>query len=73
MSLKAHPRFDWSKLKWGAPQDQMSDDCSYCGAPIAEDACPLRMWKPDGSAAVLCDDCCSDSFGLKTFPPEPHR
>jgi hypothetical protein len=49
--------FEPMRLNWGGPDESVSDKCSYCDAPIAEDDIPLRMWRDDGWAIVLCDDC----------------
>jgi hypothetical protein len=57
MQLRTNPDFPWHELRWGRPEEQISHDCSLCGVRIPEDDCPLRMWKDDGSAIVLCDLC----------------
>ena len=51
------PGFDWSAVAWGRPDDPVSENCSYCGDAIPDDAVPLRLWNAAGWAAVFCDDC----------------
>ena len=43
----------------------MANNCSYCDAPIPEDAVPLRMWNEDGWAVVFCDACAERWFGMR--------
>jgi hypothetical protein len=57
MHLRFRPGFEPQLLNWGGPDEPQSDECSYCDAPIPEEAVPLRMWRGDGWAIVLCDDC----------------
>ncbi len=63
--LRPAPGFDPLRLRWGGPEEPQSDECSYCDEAIAEDSCPLRMWRDDGWAVVFCDDCAERWFGLK--------
>lgn len=37
--------------------EPQSAACSICDTAIPEDAEPLRMWRKDGWALVLCDRC----------------
>jgi hypothetical protein len=58
--LRFREGFDQTLLQWGAPDESVSNECSVCDAPILEDDCPLRMWRSDGWALVLCDDCVAE-------------
>ena len=60
-TIQPNPGFDWSRVKWGGPNEPQSD---------AEDAVPLRMWAEDGSAAVFCDPCSETWFGMTSLPPD---
>lgn len=62
--LQPLPGFDWSKVKWGGPDEPLRETCSYCEAPIDEEAVPLILWKEDGSGAVFCDDCGQKWWGF---------
>ena len=70
--LRPRPGFDPLKINWGGPDELVSDECSYCGDEIPEDACPLRMWNAEGWAAVFCDHCAAAWFGVQTFGPDDH-
>lgn len=72
-TIRPRPGFDPSKLNWGAPDQPQSDDCSYCGDAIPDDAVPLRMWNAEGWAVVFCDTCTETWFGMQGFedPVEP--
>jgi hypothetical protein len=60
--LRRNPDFPWHQVRWGRPDQQISHNCSLCGVRISEDAVPLRMWKPDGSAVVFCEICADRVF-----------
>lgn len=68
-TITPKPGFHMSRLAWGKPDDPLSFTCSYCAAPIPEDSVPLRLFKQDGSAAVLCDSCSGDGFGVTLAEP----
>lgn len=68
--IEARPGFRWSRVKWGAPSDPVSYECSVCDAAIGEDDVPLRLWTEAGWAAVFCDVCASEAFGI-TIMREP--
>jgi hypothetical protein len=49
-------------LSWGAPDEPQAEKCSICEAPFGEVGepdflIPLRLWRSDGWAVALCDDC----------------
>lgn len=67
MKLEAKPGFDWSRVRWDDANEPVRDNCSYCSAPIPEDAVPLRMWNECSDGCVFCDACSADIFGLQTF------
>jgi len=67
VNLRPKPGFDPTRVNWGGPDEPQSNECSYCDAPIAEDACPLRMWREDGSAAVFCDGCAERWLGMVVY------
>lgn len=72
MQLRPRPGFDPLKINWGGPDQVVSDECSYCGDALPENAALLRIWRDDGWAAVFCDHCSAAHFGLQTFPdPRP--
>ncbi len=70
-AIEPKPGFDWSKVQWGAPDDVVSDDCSYCGAAIPDEAVPLRLWNQDGWAAVFCDGCMATWWGMTAIASDP--
>jgi hypothetical protein len=61
------PGFDWSRVRWDDAEAPQRDDCSYCGALIADDAVPLRMWSKRSDGCVFCDVCAEKWFGLESF------
>lgn len=63
------PGFDWSKVKWGAPLEAVSELCSYCGEKLNDH--PLRLFTGDGWAAAFCAHCQTEWFGLQLFDDEP--
>lgn len=62
--LLPKPGFDWDRVEWLSPEDQVSDTCSYCSAPLYDDDRPLRQRRDDGWRAVFCDDCQGVWFGV---------
>jgi hypothetical protein len=70
--LQPHPGFDWLKVNWGAPDQQRTDRCSYCGDPFPDDDesdfIPLILWNKGGWAAEFCEHCQAQWFGIETFP-----
>lgn len=64
-SLEPRAGFHWSRVRWDPPNAEQSDLCSYCSAPVGD--CALRLWAATGAAAVFCDPCAADIFGIKTF------
>jgi hypothetical protein len=80
VALQPRPGFNWLQVEWGAPDEPVSDRCSYCGDPFPDiDApdyeIPLRIWRRggqfDGWTAAFCVHCQAAWFGIQTFP-EPH-
>jgi hypothetical protein len=67
MKLQPLPGFDSTKIRWGGPDEPVSDTCSYCPNPISEDSVPLMMWTERGDCAVFCDDCMTRWFGMQPF------
>jgi hypothetical protein len=61
--------FDWLKVNWGAPDEERTDRCSYCGDafPDDDDFVPLILWNKDGRTAEFCDHCQAAWFGLELF------
>jgi hypothetical protein len=57
MPLRFRQGFEPSLLNWGGPDEPQSEDCSLCDAAIPDHDVPLRMWRSDGWAIVLCDRC----------------
>jgi hypothetical protein len=53
--LKFRTGFDWRKVTWGRPDSVSTAICSYCHGALPE--APLMLWRQDGSAMQLCDDC----------------
>jgi hypothetical protein len=70
-TIAPKPGFDWTRVRWDDADAPVKDDCSYCGAAIADDAAPLRMWNERGDGCVFCDDCAERWWGLQTFEDEP--
>jgi len=65
MRLVPAPGFRADKIKWGGPDDAVSNTCSYCGAPIPEDDVPIRMFSEHGHAAVFCNPCFEEGFKVE--------
>jgi len=53
--LKFRDGFDWRRVAWGRPDSPVRPLCSYCHGELPE--VPLMLWRDDGSAMQLCDDC----------------
>ena len=63
--LQPSAGFDWSAVSWGGPDELVSETCSYCDAPIAEDDFPLMLWNRDGWCARFCAACQSRWWGVR--------
>lgn len=68
-TLSPAPGFDWSRVRWGAPDAPRSEQCSYCDAPLGapeepDYEVPLIIWRADGSAAEFCMVCQEQWWGL---------
>lgn len=48
---------------WGKPDSPRRPLCAMCHGGLPE--VPLMMWKSDGSAISLCDDCCEKWITVK--------
>lgn len=66
-SIAPLPGFDWSRLKWGAPDAPQSDNCSYCAAEIPDGSVPLILWRADGSAIQFCAACQKRWWGMESY------
>lgn len=62
--------FDWSKVRWGAPDAPVSGRCSYCQTKIGDDEPPLRLFSDKGDGAVFCRACQKEWWGLEEFDDE---
>lgn len=65
--IEPKPGFDWSRVRWDAPNDRQSDNCSYCDVAIPESDVPLRLWTEDGHACVFCRACSRTWWGMESF------
>ena len=65
MTLTPKPGFNWKRVRWDDAEAPQRDDCSYCGAPIPDDAFPLRFWNERGDGCVFCDACAEQWWGLR--------
>lgn len=68
--LKPAAGFEWRRVVWGGPRDRVSDTCSYCARELDEDRrdyIALRLWSDAGHAAVFCDDCMRQWWGMQSF------
>jgi hypothetical protein len=63
--LQPLPGFDWSKVKWGGPRARVTEECSYCGAPLGE--APLRFFSPRGAACAFCEECMQKWWGFAPY------
>jgi hypothetical protein len=63
-ALKPLPGFNPLLLQWGGPDEVVSDQCSYCDAPIGGDEVPLRLWNEEGWAVQFCNACMVRWFGF---------
>jgi hypothetical protein len=70
-SLEPKAGFDWAKVRWTGPLAPVDETCSYCGEPIAEESCPLRLWTPRSFAAVFCEECMWTWWGIARAAPDP--
>jgi hypothetical protein len=70
MTFSPLPGFDWSRVRWGGPNERVAENCSYCGLELEENSVPLMLWKSDGSAARFCDRCQSTYWGIQSFPED---
>lgn len=53
------------QICWGRPDSPQRPFCALCQAYIAEDDVPIRIWRPDGSAAAFCDPCVARLFRMR--------
>jgi hypothetical protein len=68
--------FDWSKVKWGGPDDRRTTICSYCGAPFSEEDdsdVPLTLWTKAGDCAEFCEECQRQWWGMIDAHQYPER
>lgn len=63
--LKPTDDFDWKLVVWGAPDDTVAENCSYCGEPLGEDEMPLIMWNKAGWTVQFCENCQRKYWGLE--------
>jgi hypothetical protein len=66
--LEPRNGFDWTRVLWGGPTDRVSEDCSYCRQTLEQDDrdyVALRLFSPDGHAAVFCDACMQRYWGFQ--------
>jgi len=63
-TIEPLPGFDWSKVKWGGPNERISEHCSYCGEQLGLDDVPLMMWSEAGACAQFCDACMVRYWGF---------
>ena len=75
-TIQARAGFNWSAVNWGAPDQQRTDRCSYCGDPFPDDEeagdfIPLILWSAEGWCAEFCDHCQAAWFGIQDFPDPP--
>ena len=66
-ALQPLPGFDWSRVKWGGPRDPVTEECSYCGAPLGEDSVPLRLFSSRGAACAFCEACMEKWWGIESY------
>ncbi len=70
MTIQPLPGFDPTKIRWGGPDEPVSDTCSYCPNEIPENSVPLVMWTERGDCARFCPACMVRWFGFKSTNPE---
>jgi hypothetical protein len=67
-TIKPKSGFDWSRVKWGAPNERRTTKCSYCGAKFPDDDdsdfVSLIMWSERGWCVEFCDDCQATWWGV---------
>lgn len=66
-ALQPRPGFDWSRVRFGAPDARVADDCSYCEAPLGEGEAPLMLFTKKGAMAQFCEDCQERWWGAATI------
>lgn len=57
LSLQPAPGFDWLAVSWGAPDQQRTETCSLCDAPLGDDEVPLTISNAQGWLAEFCEGC----------------
>ena len=62
--------FDWTQVRWTGPYAPVDETCSYCGAAIPEESVPLRLWNKQHWAAVFCEACMAEWWGMQTIPDD---
>lgn len=72
-TLDPRPGFNWQMVAWGAPDQQRTEHCSYCGDKFpTEDEdpefAPLILFADNGWCAEFCDHCQTTWWGLQSFP-----
>jgi hypothetical protein len=70
-ALKPKDGFDWGRVKWGAPDEPVSEECSYCCTAIPEDSVPLMLFDQRSWGAVFCDACMVTWWGFSPRVPAP--
>lgn len=45
----------WNDVAWGRPDSPRRELCAKCHGGLSE--VPLMLWREDGSAISLCDEC----------------
>jgi hypothetical protein len=65
-SLRPKQGFDWLAVSWGGPDQQRTDKCSYCEAPLKPDDVPLILWNEQGWCAEFCEACVQRWWGFRS-------
>jgi hypothetical protein len=68
-ALQPLPGFNWMQVAWGAPDELVAEQCSYCDEPIPDDDVPLIMCRADDWVARFCPACRVTWWGFSAPRP----
>jgi len=68
IGLEPREGFEWSRVRWAAPNARRTDKCSYCGGALPVDyEAGFWLFSRKGYCATFCKACQTRWWGLECF------